>query len=329
MIVDILQILPGRKKSTPSGWHTFNAVCCHHRGHKMDSRMRGGVKFEGSQQWIYHCFNCGFSCGVETGKPLSPKVSILLEWCHLSKEEITQLTINSLKSVSSIEQFLNNRKQEWKEPEWNEIIIPDEFEPISGLEPDNVYENYLNNRGFSSSKFPFLFSTDGKQRQQIVFPFTYKNRIVGYSSRFLDNKEPRYIHHHPQNYLFGLDFQHQFWQQIFVVEGAFDALSIDGVATLHDSISAYQIRLLQSLQKPVIWVPDQDKTGLNMNTLQTILDSGFKVSIPDWNEYTDKKIKDANDAVCELGKFLTTVAICENATTNIARIQYMRKKLNV
>lgn len=37
----VLQLLPSRRRSSGSGWISFNAVCCVHRGHNPDSRSRG------------------------------------------------------------------------------------------------------------------------------------------------------------------------------------------------------------------------------------------------------------------------------------------------
>jgi len=45
---DILTVIPGKKKLTQSGWHSFNAPCCHNRGHSVDRRMRGGIKSDGT-----------------------------------------------------------------------------------------------------------------------------------------------------------------------------------------------------------------------------------------------------------------------------------------
>ena len=52
--------LPPKRKMTPSGWESFNAVCCHHRGEAMDKRKRGGIRFD-KDGVSYHCFNCGLS----------------------------------------------------------------------------------------------------------------------------------------------------------------------------------------------------------------------------------------------------------------------------
>jgi len=40
---DILSLVPGKKKQSSSGWTSFNAICCGHKGHRPDTRFRGGI----------------------------------------------------------------------------------------------------------------------------------------------------------------------------------------------------------------------------------------------------------------------------------------------
>jgi hypothetical protein len=69
-------LLPSKLKSSPSGWISFNAVCCHHKGEKPDDRKRGGVLMNPIGGFQYHCFNCGFKAGWSKGKLLSNKIAI-------------------------------------------------------------------------------------------------------------------------------------------------------------------------------------------------------------------------------------------------------------
>ena len=39
----ILAHLPAKRKTTPSGWTSFNAPCCVHNGTGADTRQRGGL----------------------------------------------------------------------------------------------------------------------------------------------------------------------------------------------------------------------------------------------------------------------------------------------
>ena len=49
IVSDLLNIyLPAKRKTTPSGWTSFNAPCCVHNNENADTRGRGGVIYEGA-----------------------------------------------------------------------------------------------------------------------------------------------------------------------------------------------------------------------------------------------------------------------------------------
>jgi DNA primase len=101
----------------------------------------------------------------------------------------------------------------------------------------------------------------------------------------------------------------------------FDALSINGCALTHDTISKEQAQILKSLHRTIIVVPDQDKTG--MSICDQALDYGFQVSIPNWSD----DIKDVNDAVLKYGKLPTLLSILESATSSKIKVEIKRRKI--
>jgi DNA primase len=106
-----------------------------------------------------------------------------------------------------------------------------------------------------------------------------------------------------------------------VTEGIFDALSIDGVALMHNDISSDQALLLSTLNKQLILVPDRDKTGLAL--CDKALELGYSVSLPNW----DSDVKDVNDAVVKYGKLPTLLSILQCATNSKIKIEMQRKKI--
>jgi DNA primase len=161
----------------------------------------------------------------------------------------------------------------------------------------------------------------GRQGNRIIIPYTYQNKIVGHTSRFLDNKTPKYINEQQQGYVFGIDFQKPEYEVCILVEGIFDALSINGCALTHNTINNDQVELLSQLNRKIIFVPDRDKTGLA--TCDRALELGYSVSIPNW----ESDIKDVNDAVVKYGKLATLLSILQNATTSKVKIEIQRRKL--
>lgn len=317
---DILSVIPGRKKLTQSGWHSFNAICCGHLGHRPDKRSRGGIRIDGDN-WSMHCFNCGFKCGFTLGKSLTKNTRNLLTWCGIDEQQIQRWNLESLQHKDLLD-YVKIKKQKLK-IKFNEHVLP-ECEPIDIDNPlHKVYVDYLQSRSINVSDYSFYVTPNdsGRQGNRIIIPYTYQNKIVGHTSRFLDNKIPKYINEQQPGYVFGIDFQKPDWAVCILVEGIFDALSINACALTHNTINDDQVQLLSSLNKRIIFVPDRDKTGLE--TCDKALELGYSVSIPNW----DEDIKDVNDAVVRYGKLTTLLSILQSATTSKIKIELQRKKI--
>ena len=317
---DILSILPGKKKQTRSGWTSFNAICCTHFGHRQDKRMRGGIKFDGNN-WSMHCFNCQFKCNFVLGRSITVKTQNLLVWCGIDVQQVKRWSLESLQQKDLID-FTQPKKQKIK-IKFNDHTLPDGEIVDSNNPLHKVYVEYLQGRKIDSNSYPFLITPNetGRMANRVIVPYTYNNKIVGHTSRFLDNKIPKYINEQQPGYVFNIDIQKPEWQVCIVTEGIFDALSIDGVALMHNDISSDQALLLSTLNKQLILVPDRDKTGLAL--CDKALELGYSVSLPNW----DDDVKDVNDAVIKYGKLPTLLSILQCATNSKIKIEMKRKKI--
>jgi hypothetical protein len=320
-VFDILQIVPGKKKTTHSGWHSFNAVCCHYRGHKADRRARGGIKFDGDN-WSYHCFNCGFKCTFTLGRTLTRNTRQLLTYCGVDKDDVNKYSLESLQHKDLLD-FVRV-KREKKKIKFKEMSLPD-AELIDVNNPKHkVYVDYLMKRKINVNEYPFMCTPnmDGRQANRIIIPYTYENKIVGHTSRYLDDRTPKFINEQQQGYVFGYDLQKPEYEVCIVTEGIFDALSINGCALTHNTISEGQAEILKNLNKKIIVVPDQDKTGLQI--CDKALDLGFYVSIPDWED----DVKDVNDSVVKYGKLATLLSILQSCTNSKIKTEVKRNQLD-
>jgi hypothetical protein len=320
-VFDILQVIPGKKKLSQSGWHSFNAVCCHNRGHKADRRGRGGIRMDG-ENWSYHCFNCGFKSGFTLGKPISKSTRQLLNWCGMDVDDINKYSLESLQHKDLLD--YTKVKREKKKIKFKEMYLP-EAELIDIDNPAHkVYVDYLNKRKINVGDYPFMCTPDmeGRQANRVIIPYTYENKIVGHTSRYLDDRTPKFINEQQQGYVFGIDLQKPEYNVCIVVEGIFDALSINGCALTHNTISEQQAETIKNLNRKVIVVPDQDKTGLQI--CDKALDLGFHVSIPNWED----DVKDVNDAVIKYGKVATLLSILQSATNSKIKVEVKRKQLD-
>ena len=315
---DILNYLPGKRKATPSGWVSFNGVCCG------DRRQRGGLKTS-EQGWSYHCFNCSFTASFILGRTVSFKARKFLTLLNVPEAEIDMLNLESLRH-RSIHGLISDRQRTFDQLadiSFEERDLPPFAELLSAY-PEGDYWDYLKARRVPMD-YPYMIQVknDGIHwtRPHVVIPFTHHDRIVGYTCRFIDAKAPKYISDAQPNYVFGTDLQHDSWQYAIVVEGIFDALSIAGLAVMHNAISDGQARLIRGLGKDIIVVPDQDKSGLDL--IDRAVELGWSVSIPDWGP----EVKDVNDAVVKYGKLGALLTILEARETSKIKIELRKKHL--
>jgi hypothetical protein len=314
-MIDVVSFLPGKRKQTASGWISFNAPCCIHRGDTQDKRQRGGIKPGTDGSWSYHCFNCGYTASFVLGRNLTFKARKLLEWMNVPIEEIERINLESLKH-KSIEGLLGDRQEVIQRLQ--SIEFEDRDLPAETQELNDFAKEYLQNRCIPLD-YPFLYKT--MPRRGVVIPFTHNNQVVGHTTRFLDDRTPRYIQDIQPGYVFGTDLQKANWQTAIVVEGVFDALSINGLAVLHAEINDAQVRLIRSLGREIVVVPDQDEAGMKL--VDRAVELGWAVSMPAW----PAGVKDVNDAVIRLGRLAALITIMQAKETSKIKIELRKKQL--
>ena len=323
-MLDVLSYLPAKRKNTSSGWISFNAPCCVHKGESPDRRQRGGIKST-EQGWSYHCFNCGYTASFILGRNLSFKARRLLEWLNVPSEEIERINLESLR-YRGIQGILDDRQRTANAVQgiqFEDRDLPEDFVLVDQNTP--VHWKYLRDRCVPED-YPIGMihgEPDDKftRRQGVIIPYTYDGRIVGHTRRYFDDRNPRYIHDLQPGYVFGTDLQQPDWQHVIVVEGVFDALSISGLAVLHAEINDAQARLIRSIGREVTVVPDQDEAGMKL--VDRAIDLGWAVSIPEWP--TD--VKDVNDAVKRWGRLGTLITIMQARETSKIKIEMRRRQL--
>jgi hypothetical protein len=316
-MLDILSYLPAKRKTSSSGWTSFNAPCCVHNGENQDKRSRGGLKLS-VEGWSYHCFNCGYTASFILGRNLSYKARKLLTWLNVPQEEIERINLESLRH-KSIAGLLTERQQTANELQG--IHFEDRDIAMGELLTENYTKelDYLRSRAVPMN-YPYMRQMLPTGRDSVIIPFTYNHRVVGHCQRFLDDRTPKYINDIQPGYVFGTDLQNDDWQYVLVMEGVFDALSIPGLAVLHAEINDAQVRLIRSLGKQVIVVPDQDAPGMKL--VDRAVELGWSVSMPEWPD-----CKDVNDAVIKYGRLATLITILANKESSKIKIELRKKQI--
>jgi hypothetical protein len=317
----LLQYLPGKRKQTPSGWISFNAVCCD------DKRQRGGFIVNAGDAVSYHCFNCGFKCSWQPGRHISKNMNKFMRDLNIPDDAIGQLRLEALRlddnnttEVRSIIPKFDTRAlpiDSLSMVEWAEQIAESDF-----FVPENFKKciDYLIDRNIDPKSYPFYWTPKIGFSNRVIIPFLYKGEIVGWTGRTVGDAKPKYLSEQQPGYVFNLDNQQDDREFVIISEGPFDALSIDGCALLGAEIKDSQNWLLKQLGKELVLVPDRDHEG--PRTVEQAIEYGWSVSMPDW----PVGVKDINDAVIKLGKLATLWLIINAKESNSLKIQLRAKK---
>jgi hypothetical protein len=238
---------------------------------------------------------------------------------NVPQEEIERINLESLRH-KSIAGLLNERQQLSNELSAIQFENRDIDFGIFVTEEDSLHWEYLRARK-APMNYPFMKPMLPTGRDSVIIPFTYNYRVVGHCQRFLDSRAPKYINDMQPGYVFGRDLQHDSWQSVLVMEGVFDALSISGLAVLHAEINDAQVRLIRSLGKEVIVVPDQDEAGMKL--VDRAVELGWSVSMPEWGA----DVKDVNDAVIKYGRLGALLTIMQSREHSKIKIELRKKQI--
>lgn len=323
----VQNILPPKRKSTPSGWISFNAVCCHHNGQKQDRRQRGGIMFN-NDGFQYNCFNCNFKAGWTPGKLLSKNTKSLFGWLGLPEVEIQKLGLEALKSKEELPVAVKTYSLDLQEknlPPDSETLFSWAMDPmrVDDALREKLIDTiqYVIDRGMDPHDNRFYWTPEPGYADRVLLPFFQDGKVVGYTGRKIVDGKPKYLTDAQPGYVYNIDSQTADRQFVIVVEGQFDALAIDGCAIMHNAPNAAQVQRLTALQREVIVVPDRDRPGAEL--LKSALENNWSVSLPPWGD----DIKDVADAVKKYGQLYVLSAILHYRETNEIKIQLLKKKL--
>ncbi len=300
------QLLPGRIKTTSTGWLSFNAPCCQHRGHRPDKKGRAGVHF--SDGVMYHCFNCHYTTSWQPGDQLSEKFKAVCIWMGASKDDINKMIFEALKS----------ERPDYIPAPLSEIVkfepaaLPEDAKPFATLLDENYNDDkmfdgieYIISRGMNPVSGDFYWSPAMANR--VILPFWYQRNIVGYTARKVTKGGVKYLQERPANFVFNVDMQNYNQRYIIVCEGPFDAKAIDGVALLTNTVSEQQAHIINNFDAQVIVVPDQDAAGIEL--INKAIKYNWAVSFPNWED----DVNDVAAAVKRYGKLFVLVDIIKTA----------------
>ena len=334
----VTSLLPGKRKTNSvSGWTSFNAVCCHHRGESQDSRGRGGIITNPNGAISYSCFNCNYTANYTPGRHLNYKFRKLLSWLGADENTVKRLVIDAI------------RIKELVEPEAVETVkedvvfrprpLPEQAQTLQALHTFYELSNnntsvprefhdaviYSANRHIDLVKYDCYWTPEQAYNlhKRLIIPFTWRNEVIGYTARAVyDDVKPKYHSQYDTDYVYNVDRQLPTNKFVIVVEGPLDAMVVDGVAILGNECSEVQADIIDSLAREVIVVPDRDRAGVKL--IDAAVEYGWHVSFPVWQE----TCKDVSEAVDKYGKLFVLKSIIDATETSRLKIELKKKRLN-
>ena len=317
-------ILPTKKKTTPSGWTSFNAPCCHHNGESPDTRGRGGLTANPDGSVSFHCFNCNFKASYQPGRHLTFKFRKLLKWLGADDTDIKRLVIEAIRVRELVAPEEVKAEAEEEKIEFKARDLPEDAENLVALDYVHPALEYCVARKIDIAKYAFYATRQSQYNlhKRIIIPFIWQGRTIGYTARAIEeNVKPKYHSNYEPNFVFNINNQLADSKFVIVCEGPFDAMSIDGVAVLNNECNETQADIIESLGKEIIVVADRDRAGAKM--INNAIEYGWTVSYPVWLE----TCKDVNEAVVKYGRLFVLKTILDAKQSSKLKIELMKKKL--
>lgn len=293
--------------SNERGFYNVRCAVCN------DHSERGGFKFDGDTTG-YSCWNCNSKFKVEegTGK-ISKNAKDILEAFGISREDLRELTSSIfLKQTEDKDISLESvTKVKLHTPE---VAFPDRCKPLLSDGHEGLQEpilEYLLNRKIDPLVHTFYFSLDPKMLRRVIIPYWRDGKLIYWQARTIDaDVKPRYRNCEVAKdaVIYGYDQLHSYEvAPLFVTEGVFDAIMVDGISILGSSLNQAKLEILKRTKRRLIFVIDRDQTGGELG--KTVLANGWELT------FVDIRAADINDSVVKFGLPYTAYSLIKNATT--------------
>lgn len=287
-----------------------------------DYKERAGWKFEPAKI-TYHCFNCSTTSFYDTNEGhFSKKLKEILKGFGINDDEIARIKGTSffrrVDTSSDVITLDDVQKVSLATPE---VSLPDSTIPLSKLGNDNEYARYLLARGIDLFKYQFYICAQEKYNNRIIIPSFRRGKIIYWQARTITDDKPRYLNCvvSREAVMFNFDELYQSSDKVlFITEGVFDAMHVDGIALLGSKLSDAKIEYLQKTRRRKVFVIDQDANGKKLAEKVLELQLGDITFAPDGH--------DIDSSIREMGKIWTVHYLLQNA---VNKLPAARIKLNM
>lgn len=308
--------------SSPSakGWYSVVCKACN------DYKVRGAFLLN-PDAVVYKCFNCSAKMNyfADSGH-ISDETQDILRAFDVPEKAINELILSELSHKST-----SKRKKVVPTSIIKPIDVPDHFYKLEDAASDNIWAQAMREylwieRGLTQDAYPFMLSDNKNWKGRLIIPYYFQNELIYYQGRDItDSKPNKYKNATCKDttlLLFGYDNVAKYEETpLFVLEGFFDALQLDGVAILGNELTAEKISYINRTRREKIYIPDRHKTGVApaMNALR----AGWKISIPD-----TPGCKDIGEAIKKYGSLYVMRSLTDNTVGGVEALAHINLYCN-
>lgn len=305
MLEDLIRQRVHFTRVAHTGFHHCVCDVCH------DHTDRGGFKFQGGEVG-YNCFNCGAGGRyVENSGEITRKFRKILNIFGISDEDIDKEIGKAFFNKNTESETISLADVSQRKEKKNYLITPEVELPKGvmllgstdkGIQIQEKIVEYLLSRKIDPSVYTFYFSLDPKHLNFVIIPFYRNGKIIYWQGRNFTNgssKKDRWDNctESKENIIFNFDELFRGSGPLFVSEGIFDALPLNGLALIGSKINEAKIEILKKTRRELIFVIDKDKNGRMV--AEKALENGWKITFAP--QFTD----DVNKSIITYGKCWT------------------------
>lgn len=311
-----------------NGWHP---CYCEHCGDGSRTKgPRGGWLFTADTAF-YKCFNqgCEGSYVEDRDHPLSHSMSDVMESFGVPLKEYKMFQLRHLKDGKKTSDSGNK-------PRLSPILkldVPSHFYLLSEADDDDAIaakaKRFLTKRKIDWTTYPYYLSTGKAKKSEgveevenakrlkdrLIIPAFKGSDLIYWQARDLEGtSKKKYISASTprSNVIYGMDKLYENVQSpLFVTEGFFDSVLVNGVAVMENSLTSQQVELLKRSPRRKVIIPD--RKGDSKKLVDDAIAAGFGISVPNWGGE-----KDVNDAVLRFGRLYVAQSIIDNVKFGVA-----------
>jgi hypothetical protein len=289
---------------------------------------RAGFRFDGDAV-AFHCFNCPLKAVFDPneagreGQPLiSKNMQHVLADFNIPEDEWQRVLFSVMKQRDAgfTANAIDSKPVESIEP--MEIPLPETFYPLADADPDDkwamIARYYLEDRNIDPSSYPFMLSTKTdiphlkKWFGRVIIPVYKNEKLIYYTGRDLTGKAIKKYESPAvsrDRVIYGFDRLFENTEMpLYIVEGWFDAVVIDGIAIFGNEISPTKMKWINRSRRKKVYIPDQFGNGFQ--AAKQAIDAGWSISTPDFGD-----CKDVSAAVNKYGKLYVFQTLAQHTAS--------------